>query len=166
MDSAKSYILGLWFSSGRIYHDNYYVISVKKKDKYILNKIAQELQCDKPIISNGITYISFSSLDIIALQEFPKKFLQDFIRGYFDGRGEIKRISRNRINTSFFCWNKRFADWLLHVLKEEAGVEGGSYDSFYRVLKFGKRDSLRIGNYIYQNNPELFLERKRKKFYL
>ena len=52
----------------------------------------------------------------------PKEYLSDFIRGYFDGGGNIMRLK-------------------------------------------GNRDTLRIGNYVYGNDSELFLLRKREKFY-
>ena len=52
----------------------------------------------------------------------PKKYLPDFIRGYFDGGGSITRLK-------------------------------------------GNRDTLRIGNYIYGNDLELFPLQKREKFY-
>ena len=49
-------------------------------------------------------------------------------------------------------------------MKKEAYIEGGSYDASSQSLRFGKRDTLRLGEYIYKNNPELFLLRKRNKF--
>ena len=52
----------------------------------------------------------------------PKEYLSDFIRGYFDGGGNIMRLK-------------------------------------------GNRDTLRIGSYVYGNDSELFLLRKREKFY-
>ena len=67
--------------------------------------------------------------------------------------------------SAFTSGSKKFLDSLLLLLREEAGVEGGSYDSSSLSLRFGKRDTLRIGNYIYRNDPELFLLRKREKFY-
>jgi hypothetical protein len=74
-------------------------------------------------------------------------------------------LKNNRLNSSFTCGSKKFLDKLLLILQEEAGVQGGSYDASSRSLRFGKRDTLLIGEYIYGNNPELFLLRKREKFY-
>ena len=43
--------------------------------------------------------------------------------------------------------------------------EGGSFDDSCYSLKFGKKDTIRLGNYMYKNNPELFLLRKKQKFF-
>ena len=75
-------------------------------------------------------------------------------------------LKKGRINSAFTCGSKSFLMKLWDILKEEAGVEGGSYDAPCVSLKFGKKDSIKIGTFIYKNNPELFLERKRKKFNL
>lgn len=101
--------------------------------------------------------------------EFPfisEEFLPDFIRGYFDNRGNVARIKNNRLNTIFVCENRDFINVLWEKLKLYAGVEKGSYDSSSYTLKFGKRDSLKIGEFMYKNDPKLFLKRKRKKFSL
>ena len=74
-------------------------------------------------------------------------------------------LKGKRINSAFTCGSKKFLDKLLEILRVEAGVEGGSYDPTCVSLKFGKRDSLRLGNYMYKNNPELFLLRKKIKFF-
>ena len=73
-------------------------------------------------------------------------------------------LKGGRINSTFTSGSKEFLDQLLVILKTEAGVEGGSYDISSKSLRFGKRDSIKIGKYIYRNNPELFLIRKQKKF--
>jgi len=39
-----SYILGFWFANGYIYNGRMFDITLHKKDKYILKKIAEELQ--------------------------------------------------------------------------------------------------------------------------
>ena len=74
-------------------------------------------------------------------------------------------LKNNRLNSAFTCGNRKFLEDLLKILKEEAGIEGGSFDDSCCSLKFGKRDTLRLGNYIYKNNPELFLLRKKQKFF-
>lgn len=74
-------------------------------------------------------------------------------------------LKNNRLNSVFTCGNKKFLEKLLEVLKEEAGIEGGSFDDPSCSLRFGKKDTIRLGNYIYKDDPEIFLLRKRKKFY-
>lgn len=55
---------------------------------------------------------------------------------------------------------------MLKILKEEAGILQGSIDLKNHKLVFGNKDSIKLGEYIYKNNPELFLLRKKQKFNL
>lgn len=178
-----AYVLGLWFADGCIYGGKMFDITLHKKDKYILKRIAEELQYEGKLydyVDRQAARINFSCVviynDIIALggkkrksndiefPNIPKEFLPDFIRGYFDGDGCIMNLKNNRINSAFTSGSKKFLYSLLKILKEEAGVIGGSYDVSSCSIKFGKKDTLRIGEYMYKDNPELFLLRKRKKF--
>lgn len=179
-----AYILGLWFADGCIYGGKMFDITLHNKDKYILKQIAKEIGFEGKLydyVDRQASRINFSCVviynDIIALggkerksldmdfPEIPKEFLPDFIRGYFDGDGCIMQLKNKRVNSAFTCGSKKFLDTLHKILKEEAGIEGGSYDPSCVSLKFGKKDSLKLGNYMYRDNPELFLLRKRNKFY-
>lgn len=180
-----AYILGLWFADGCIYGGKMFDITLHKKDKYILKKIAEELKYEGNLydyVDKQASRINFSCVviynDIVALGgkerksndiEFPiipNEFLPDFIRGYFDGDGCIMRLKNNRLNSAFTSGSKNFLFGLLKILREEAGVLGGSYDISSQSIKFGKKDTIKIGEYMYKNNPELFLLRKRQKFML
>lgn len=179
-----AYILGLWFADGCIYGNKMFDITLHKKDKYILKKVAEELKYEGLLydyVDRQSARINFSCKviydDIISLggtekkslivnfPEVPKEYLPDFIRGYFDGDGCVMNLKNNRLNSAFTCGNKKFLESLLKILKKEAGIEGGSFDDSCSSLKFGKRDTLRLGDYIYKNDPELFLLRKKQKFF-
>lgn len=178
-----AYIFGFWCADGCIYKGRMFDITIHKKDKYIIKKIAEELEYEGILydyVDRQAARLNFSCKviydDLIALggcenknnilqfPKVPKEYLPDFIRGYFDGNGSIMNLKGGRINSAFTSGSKNFLDSLLIILKEKAGVEGGSYDASSKSLKFGKKDSLKIGKYIYQNNPELFLMRKQEKF--
>ena len=180
-----AYILGCWFADGCIYNGRMFDITLHKKDKYILKKIAEELQFEGNLydsVDKQSSRINFSCKviydDIVSLggserksltlefPNIPKEYLPDFIRGYFDGDGCVMQLKNNRLNSAFTCGNKKFLIKLLEILKEEAGIEGGSFDDSCYSLKFGKKDTCRLGQYIYKNNPELFLQRKKNKFIL
>lgn len=180
-----AYILGLWFADGCIYGGKMFDITLHKKDKYILKKIAEELKYEGNLydyVDKQASRINFSCVviynDIVALGGkerksndikfpiIPNEFLPDFIRGYFDGDGCIMRLKNNRLNSAFTSGSKNFLFDLLKILREEAGVLGGSYDISSQSIKFGKKDTIKIGEYMYKNNPELFLLRKRQKFML
>ena len=178
-----AYVLGLWFADGCIYGGKMFDITLHNKDKYILKKVAEELSYEGQLydyVDRQAARINFSCVviynDIINLggkenksldmdfPNIPKEYLSDFIRGYFDGDGCVMRLKGGRINSVFTSGSKKFVDNLHQILKEEAGVEGGSYDPSCVSLKFGKKDSIKIGNYMYKNDPELFLLRKQQKF--
>lgn len=179
-----AYILGYWFADGCIYGGKMFDITTHTKDKYIIKKMAEKLEYEGQIIDcvdRQACRINFSCVviyrDILALggqenksltMEFPnvpEEYLSDFIRGYFDGDGCIMNLKGGRINSAFTCGSKKFLDVLHLKLKEYAGVEGGSYDINSYSLRFGKKDSIKIGKFLYKDNPELFLLRKYKKFF-
>ena len=178
-----AYILGLWWADGCIYGGKMFDITMHNKDKYILKKVAEELQFEGKLydyVDRQAARINFSCVviykDLIALggserksmtigfPEVPEEYLPDFIRGYFDGDGCITEVQGGRINSAFTSGSRKFLDGLLKVLREKAGIEGGSYDPSSYTIKFGKKDTIRLGQYMYGNNPELFLLRKRSKF--
>lgn len=177
-----AYVLGFWFAVGYIYGGKFFDISIHKKDKYIIKKIAQELGYNKDISDKQLVRINFNSIDIyndiiafggkeiknndIKFPNIPIEFLPDFIRGYFDANGDIKNLKNNRINLFLNFYSKDFLIELLKVFRKEIGVQNGSFDFDKNFIKFGKKDTIKIGEYMYKNNPELFLLRKRQKFML
>lgn len=180
-----AYILGFWFADGCVYGGKMFDITLHKKDKYILKQIAKELEYEGnlydnvdrqsvrinfscKVIYNDIINLGGTERKSLTLQfpQVPEDFLPDFIRGYFDGDGCVMNLKNNRLNSAFTSGSKDFLISLLAILKEKAGIEGGSFDDSSLSLKFGKKDTLKLGNYIYANNPELFLLRKREKFIL
>ena len=180
-----AYVLGFWYADGCIYGGKIFDITLHKKDKYILKRIAKELGYEGNLydyVDRQAVRLNFSCKviydDIMNLggterksfivkfpETVPNEYLPDFIRGYFDGDGCVMSLKNNRLNSAFTCASKEFLEDLLKILRIEAGVEGGSFNDSCASLKFGKRDTLRLGNYIYKNNPELFLLRKREKFF-
>lgn len=180
-----AYILGFWFADGCIYGGRMFDITLHKKDKYILKQIAKELAYEGnlyddvdrqsvrinfscKVIYNDIINLGGTECKSLTLQfpKVPEEFLPDFIRGYFDGDGCVMNLKNNRLNSAFTNGSKDFLVSLLAILQEKAGIKGGSFDDSSLSLKFGKKDTLKLGNYIYANNPELFLLRKREKFIL
>lgn len=181
--SNMAYILGLWFADGCIYGGKMFDITLHTKDKYILKQVAKELEYEGKLydyVDRQAARLNFSCVviyrDIVALggcenksmivdfPQIPEQFLPDFIRGYFDGDGSVMLLKNNRLNSAFTSGSKKFLDKLLEILKDQAGIEGGSYDPSSYSLRFGKKDTIRLGQYIYKNNPELFLMRKKQKF--
>lgn len=181
--SNKYYILGLWFADGCIYRKTHFDLTLHKKDKYLLKKIANEMNYEGKVYdypNRNASRLNFSCKEIYedlirlggterkslntVFPNIPNEFLHDFIRGYFDGDGCIMRLKGGRVNSAFTSGSKIFLIELLKKLRHNAHVVGGYFDDSCCSLKFGKKDSLKIGEYMYKDNPELFLDRKREKF--
>ena len=178
-----AYVLGLWFADGCIYGGKIFDITLHAKDKYLLKQIAKELKYEGVLydyVDRQAARLNFSCVviynDILKLggmenksnfikfPQIPEEYLPDFIRGYFDGDGSVMNLKNNRLNSAIASGSKVFLDGLLKILREKANIEGGSYDPSSKSIRFGKRDTLRLGEYMYKNNPELFLLRKKQKF--
>jgi hypothetical protein len=179
-----AYIFGFWCADGCIYGKKIFDITIRMKDKYLIKRIAKELEYEGNIydyVDRQACRLNFSCVviynDIVSLggsenksltlkfPQVPKEYLADFIRGYFDGDGSVYDVKNQRVNSAFTCGSWDFLKTLWDILKKEAGVEGGSYDKSSYTLKFGKKDSLKIRGFIYKDNPELFLLRKKEKLF-
>ncbi len=178
-----AYMFGFWCADGCMYNGRVFDITVQNKDKYIIKQFAKELGYEGPILDyvdrqacriNFSCYVIYNDLKALGGEEcksktikfpnVPKEYLSDFIRGYFDGDGSVYDVQGGRINSAFTCASMNFLNSLWNLLKTEAGIEGGSYDHTSYTLKFGKKDSIKLAQFIYKDNPELFLLRKREKF--
>jgi len=107
----------------------------------------------------------------------PKKYLAHFVRGYFDGDGNVtvgiyKRKNRNNklhktILSGFICGSRKFLEDLYKKLKKFAKLSGGTFyyhSASYRLM-FSVNDSLNLYNFMYKNvENNLFLSRKKEKF--
>lgn len=179
--NEMAYVLGLWWANGCIYNKKLFDITLHKKDKYILKKIAELLQFEGNLydhVDRQVSRINFSCMVIYndlkvlsgtaIIPQMPRQYLSHFVRGYFDGEGSIWNIKGGRVNSEFCSESKQFLDKLLQILKEENIVKGGSIHlanaSCYE-LTFGHRDTLSLGRWMYQDDNNLFLIRKKEKFF-
>jgi intein/homing endonuclease len=107
--------------------------------------------------------------------QIPKKFIRDFIRGYFDGDGNVwaglinkKRPKPTKIlQVAFTSGSVSFLGGLLILLRNE-GVDGGSLfgvknKNCHRLL-FSTLDSLKIFEIMYNETCRPYLKRKRFVF--
>lgn len=106
----------------------------------------------------------------------PRRFLGDFIRGYFDGDGCVyfkklqfadRKNPRPILQIVFTCGNRDFLVRLRGVLHTK-GLRGGSIRKKIRGfdLLLSHRDSLALYGLMYHTVPttELYLVRKRELF--
>lgn len=113
---------------------------------------------------------------VIKFPDVPKRFLGDFVRGYFDGDGSVNlgrywRKDRQKwklqFDTRFTSGSEDFLKDLFAILG--AHLKGGylykkSLDSGFELV-FARQDSLNLFKFMYGDRLEdLYLERKYKVF--
>lgn len=205
-----AYILGFYIADGCI-NGNKFVITLSEKDKEILEKIRDYMSpvtklCYKPERVNkaGITThpmysFSFACKEIVSrLEELglgqkktyleksiknivPKEFMWDFIRGYWDGDGNInssevtKKVTLKNGEEATYQYNNigfTIISKDLLILEEindfflESGISTHVYPDNrgnYLVGTHSKHEVERIYNHLYTSS-NLFLNRKRIKF--
>ena len=111
----------------------------------------------------------------MTLPTIPDEFLSDFVRGYFDGDGNVwvgsvhkdRPTSTLTIQTTFTSGSFEFLQSLknrLHCF----GLSGGSLfrpkSGNYGRLTFSKRDTLKIYKMMYNARHKLYLKRKKVVF--
>jgi len=111
----------------------------------------------------------------IKLPNVPRKYFSHFVRGYFDGDGNVtictyKRKARNDklttvLQSGFTSGSKEFLADLKDKLLKEKVVKGGTlyYSSNGWRLYFSINDSKKLYRYIYKDSVKnkLFLHRKK-----
>lgn len=159
----------------RILQSNH-AIAIRERNKtrsYRLQIGSKNIVSD--LIRHGITPQKSKRL---VKPKVPKQYLRDFVRGYFDGDGNILyRVyqRRNRISPTkhlrcvFTSCSKRFLVSLHNQLKKYTLLRGGSLffsGGAYR-LAYAAHDSILLGKFMYDNVvPLLYLKRKYKYFIL
>lgn len=109
--------------------------------------------------------LKFPSEDIV-----PKKFIPDFIRGYFDGDGCISFLTNgNKLTSSLvsFIGTKDFLNGIYNNMVK-AGIpvkynvrkQGNAYE----IRIYGRDKITEIYNYFYKRENCVFLTRKKEKF--
>lgn len=205
-----AYILGFYIADGCI-NGNKFVITLSEKDKEILEKIRDYMSpvtklCYKPerinkagIITHPMYSFSFACKEIVSrLEELglgqkktyleksiknivPKEFMWDFIRGYWDGDGNInssevtKKVTLKNGEESTYQYNNIGFTIISKdplILEEindfflESGISTHVYPDNrgnYLVGTHSKYEVERIYNHLYTSS-NLFLNRKRIKF--
>ena len=135
----------------------------------------------KDLLSLGVvprkTYLPISLIDI------PDSYFADFFRGFFDGDGTVYVYEVNgtpQIKATLTSTDDRFLEnintklcKLLHLSPKKVHKVNLSnlnkYDNFIRKINLYKthyyvEDCEKLGEYMYNHNPQLYLERKRRVF--
>jgi intein/homing endonuclease len=196
--SDMAYILGFLFADGNIIRTKRgtHFVSIYTADKALLISMIISMgsthKISKCVGKNGNVYkVQIGSLELfndltslglvprkarrMKLPEIPKKYIGDFVRGYFDGDGCVwsglihkHRDKKTRVLlVSFVSASYNFLN-KLHKLLKTSGMCGGSLfrsnNGCYARLSFSTCDSLKMYKIMYNSHGKLFLQRKKLIF--
>ena len=105
----------------------------------------------------------------------PEKYLNQFVRGYFDGDGSVKieygkgvkeKIIFKRIRTIFTSGSQSFLKTLSSKLSKIADTTSRRVYKGNRCfqLVYSTRDSIKLFKFMYKNSSRVFLKRKFETF--
>lgn len=125
----------------------------------------------KFLLSIGLTPCKSSTLGRLSI---PSSFFPDFLRGVFDGDGNVNIVShpgsqRLQLRTRISSGSETFLCWLKECIYKNLHIKGIIFDGIRcKTLTYHKRASLSLLNYIYyaKNLPCLMRKYKLVKPYL
>ena len=180
----KAYFLGFLITDGNIGADNNAIrLSLKLDDIHILETFTKKVNSsnklyirkDKPEVTFavksqqwkqdlqqfGVIPNKTSSVELIQLSP---ELMPHFVRGLIDGDGWISAKS-HQIG---FCGNEKMTtqlrDFLVNILDVYPVKVLHPETNLWQISWAGKKDINKIGEYIYNNKQDCFLERKYQEF--
>lgn len=174
-----AYILGFFAADGFI-SDQQQMISFSQKEESILLKIREKLYSNHPILRNknsGVYMLNINSKilkqDLLRLGMVPRKsmtlkfpeihkaYLNHFVRGYFDGDGNINYKKRQ---VNIVGGSKEF----MYSLRDCIAAHGircyaKPSDQYVRVIVSGRKSIFEFSEWIYSDH-ELCIQRKLDEF--
>ena len=179
-NSNSAYVFGLLLTDGHIHRGdkNYVQIELQKDDEEILQKIKEAMEYDGEIFGTDTTRFQCANVKIIEdliskgmppidktfttkwPESLPKEFYPDFMRGAIDGDGWITNTSDGRFHLGF-CGNYE----LVKDMKEHLPIDCSDISIIHKSehcwsFKVDGKRGLKIADWLYNNNPKLFLRRK------
>ncbi len=194
-----AYVLGFFMADGYVFTSKrggkYFAIQIKDKDllfniRFVLgseHKITKRIHNkDESIfyrfqVGSNEMYDDLGKLGIkerktyrLKLPDIPKKYFGDFVRGYFDGDGNVwvgmmhkdRKKQTRVIQTAFTSCSLNFLSDLQTSLCDFGLGKGCIYSrGNAHCLKYSIKDSLNLSKIMYNNlGNNLFLERKKVRF--
>ena len=189
-NQKMAYVFGFWVADGYMTKDKSYRIRFSSADKEILEQIRAALESNNPIRADRRSWVTtfhsrhlFESLQrlggyraksrTVTFPAIPKKYLRDFIRGYFDGDGSVHFIHytstkdhrpRQELRSNFTSGSIKFLEELRSILSEELGLPNkvlGVYNGGGSLkLCYGTKDTKKLLGFMYYSGHTIGLKRK------
>jgi intein-encoded DNA endonuclease-like protein len=164
----------LLYKIRELLESNHKITELKKNDKW---KKAYRLQIGSKEIFNDLIRLGMTpnKSKTIDLPDVPSKYFSDFVRGYFDGDGNVvsgyfKKADRKNksytLATRFASGSKLILNHLRDNLSKLLGTTGSIHckDNTWR-LNYSINDSKKLFRFMYDDgkvNGLIYLERKYK----
>ena len=155
--------------------DAEHVISVR--NRAINEKTAYRIQIGSIEMCNDLRKLGFGERKTkhLILPSIPKKFFSDFVRGYFDGDGNVwmgyihkdRKIPMLVLRIVFTSCSGYFLSALREKLSSMLNTAGAIIsETSYSRLQYSIRDSLKLYYFMYNGfgKSRLYLPRKRDVF--
>lgn len=188
-----AYVLGFIAADGNIsVHGRAHMMQLACDDEDVIEKIKNVMDAEIPTLKrpriNGKTSYQFRvsdktlfndlvKLDItlrksltLKPSKVPKKYLHDYLRGFFDGDGSVSSTKKNKLISEWYTGSRKMANFLYLQLKRICPEFKGKVlklpkrNNFYYSLSFGMRDSKLIFKFLYKN-ASIYMNRKYRKFF-
>lgn len=195
-----AYILGFLFADGNMVKTkrNTYFVGWYSGDEELLRLMARAMESNHKIgvralknLGVGVYVLQIGSKELfedlvklgltpnktrrMELPEIPNKYIGPFIRGYFDGDGNVWsgfiNIKRKKpslvLSVAFTCASQVFLENLRMLLRGVGLMGGGVYKIKNKEcsrLQYSTRDALKLYEIMYNGSHSLFLPRKRLVF--
>lgn len=186
----KAYFIGLLTADGSVNEKGSITVCLTESDRYLLDNINTKVLHGSGTIflthkeeEKPCAVLSFNGKQICRdLAEFgiipkktyslfslsskiPTEFYSDYIRGLYDGDGVCSK-SNGGIRVGYCAYNKDFTESYQNYLCKTLGMRknklfntGGCWQCSWAA----RLDLDKFYNYIYSNNPSLYLARKKQK---
>lgn len=196
--SEMAYVLGFFTADGSMYTTKRgtHFLDFQITDKALLGKIRESLGSDHKIsirrrghnrktvyrlqIGSKSVFLDLLNLGLtpnksntIKLPDIPRQYFSDFVRGYFDGDGNVvfgffKKSDRRNLTrtvcTRFTAGSRSILESMQKRLRDVLGTTGSLcfYSDAWR-LNYSLNDSVKLCNFMYKSNQTenlIYLERK------
>ena len=158
-------------------HSNHPIKEVKRLNPYnkterkvltLVELMIGSVRLVKPLFSMGLTINKTYTLNGNILKYIPKYLVRDFLRGYFDGDGNVffgRRYNSGYIYNINICGNE---DFLLKSFQTYFPSDNKLYKDLYSkqcyIWKISKKEKIEKFMYYLYYNSSIFLQRKYNEF--